>query len=333
VHEEIDLIEEVARIYGYNNIERPLPKATSPQIPHDPAYLFETELRRRLVALGLQEWITCDLISPKLADLVPEIVLSRSHLLQTLHSKSEEYSVLRPSLLPGLLQVVRKNFDQKNQTLRAFELGRIHFLQEQKPVEFPMIALLLTGKEAPHHWDRKPNEADFFDLKGLLENLLDGIRVPSYTFAPSKHPSFHPTQQADLFLNSLFVGTLGQLHPTLLAKLDIKEPVYYAELNAHSIQTHRAPPPHMKPLPQFPSSERDWTLPLNPTTPLATLFEAIRSLHLPLLEHVSLLDLFQTPEKKNATFRFVYRDPSKTLSFEEVEAAHAHLMSSVTSKL
>jgi phenylalanyl-tRNA synthetase beta chain len=323
--EEIDLVEEAARLYGYNNIDRPLPRATSPQLPHDPSYLFETELRRRLAALGLQEVLNCDLISSKLATIAQELSHSKSVLLQTLHSKSEEYSILRPSLLPGVLHSIRLNLDQRNQNLPIFELGRIHFLQKEQPIEIPMMAIALTGKESPHHWDQKPSDADFYTLKGLVENLLQGLRISPFTFTSSEHPAFHPSRQANLFINSFCIGTIGEIHPQLLEKFDIKQRVYYAEINAQSLQSHQAPPPRMIPLPQFPSSERDWTIPLPPKTFLSTLTDAIRSASVPLLEKFELIDLFTKNDKHNATFRFTYRDLTKTISSAEVDAAHEHL--------
>ena len=333
LQEEIDLVEEVARLYGYNNIEKPFPKVTTPKIPHDKDYLFETELRRRLVSLGLQEFLTCDLISPKLADIAQEFSLAKTTLLKTLHSKSEDYSILRPSLLPGLLQVVRSNLDQKNQTFSAFELGRIHFLEENRPVEFLMAAIVLTGKESPHHWDRKPNSVDFFDLKGLVENLLQGLRIHAYTISPSEHLTFHPGRQANLFIGNLCIGCLGELHPSLLAKHDIKQRVYYAELNTRYLEQHCKPIPKMIPLPQFPSSERDWTLSLDPKATISSLFEAIESTKPPLLEAFELIDLYRAPDKNNVTFRFTYRDLSKTVSFEEVEETHNRFLQQVSKKL
>ncbi len=329
---EIDLIEEVARIYGYNNIDRPLPLATTPQIPHDPAHLFEVEMRRRLIGLGLQEFLTCDLISPKAVATLDEFSTEKNRFLQTLHSKSEEYSVLRPSLLPGLLQTVRTNLDQKNANLSVFELGRIHFLEQDKPVEFPMAAILLTGKENPKHWDRKPAEVDFFDLKGAVENLLNGLRIPTVTFVPGTHPTFHPGRQADLKVQDIQIGSIGEVHPGLLAKFDIKQKVYYAELNAERLLALQAPEAKMKPLGLFPASERDWTLPLNPKTNISTIFDAIKSVPVPLLEQFQLIDLYSSGQTFNVTFRFVYRDRNKTVSFEEVEAAHGKLVEEVLAK-
>ncbi len=330
--EEVDLIEEVARIYGYNHIERPLPKITTAEIPHDPNYLFETKLRHSLVGLGLTEFLTCDLISPKLAQIAQELSHSKNTLLQTLHSKSEEYSILRPSLLPGLLQVISSNLDHKNNQLAAFEIGRIHFQQDGKPIEFPMSAILLTGKEFPLHWDRKPSDVDFYDLKGLVENLLQALRISSYEFSHSEHPTFHPGRQANLTVNGLCIGSIGELHPALLAKLDIKQKVYYAELNAEELQKLQGPSPKMKPLSQFPSSMRDWTVPLSLKTSIASLVQLIQTISPALLEKFEVIDLYRGEEKTNATLRFTYRDQTKTVSFEEVESAHAKLIEEVLAK-
>ncbi|HEY4254983.1 MAG TPA: phenylalanine--tRNA ligase subunit beta [Chlamydiales bacterium] len=333
ISEEIDLVEEVARIYGYNHIERHTPRVTTSSLPHDPEYLFEKELRTRLVALGLQEFLTCDLISPKLALVAQELSHKKTVLLETKHSKSEEYSILRPSLLPNLLQVARLNFDQKNHSLNAFELGRIHFMQEGAPVEIPMVAILCSGKKTPPHWGQKGEEVDFFDLKGLVENWLETLRVRGALFTASNHPTFHPHRQANVSIGDLAFGSLGEVHPRVLSALGIDTKVYYAEFNAEHLRPFAASVSKMIPLSQFPSSERDWTVPLEPKAPVSFLLEAIEALKSSLLEQVSIIDLYATEEKRNVTLRFVYRDRMKTVSFEEVEAAHTHLVQAVSRKL
>ncbi len=330
--EEIDLIEEVARIYGYNNIDKKTPVCTTSHIPNDPNYMFEREVRRRLAAQDLQEIITCNLISPKLAALLPS-----GDLLKVLHSKSEDYSILRSSLLPSLLEVVKTNLDQKNPALSAFETGRIHIKQNDTPVEIPMLGIVLYGKGRPPHWDRKPSDVDFYDLKGVLETLFDAISISGISFQPSSHSCFHPNRQADLHTDGLLIGSLGEVHPLLLAKMDIKQRVYYAELNlAYLIKNQKA---HLRcqPLPLYPSTERDWTLPLPQGLQYETLFEIIRSFQSPLFEKAELIDLYlmqqETQTQHNATIRFTYRDPLKTISFEEADALHEKLMAHVLKSL
>ena len=328
--QEIDLIEEVARIYGYNNIEKKTPICTTSHMPDDPFYSFECEVRRRMIAQELQEIITCNLISPKLSELLPQVPM-----LKVLHSKSEDFSILRASLLPSHLDVVRMNLDQKNAALSAFEMGRIHLKQGDGIVEIPMLGIVFYGKTRPHHWDRKPTDLDFYDLKGSIETLSAALKA-AVTFQSSSHQSFHPGRQADMHSNGLVIGSLGEVHPQLLARLDIKQRVFFAEINlAHLLRLYRA---HVRcqPLPSFPSTERDWTLPLPLDLPCTTLFEQIQSFHSPLFEKAELIDLYVKPDdplQRNATIRFTYRDPLKTISFEEAEAVHAKLMDHVSQKL
>jgi phenylalanyl-tRNA synthetase beta chain len=349
IAEEIDLVEEVARIYGYNHIEKPTARCSTSHIPHDPAYLFEKEVRERLVGFGLQEFLNSDLISKKLAEYALEWVRPGASLLAAIHAKTEEYSVLRPSLLPGLLQSVNRNCNYRNHALAAFEIGRIHFLQNGQLVEEPMAALILTGKAGPSDWSRKTSNADFFDLKGYLENLFEAMRIPAPVYQPSAHPTFHPGRQADIYCGSLLIGSFGEIHPSLLESTDIKQRILYAETNLHLLMQQPRPQARMKPLSPFPSSERDWTVSLPVSTLIETLFDQIRSASTLLLEKAELIDLY-VPEPghgersgkkevlpngpyKNATFRFTYRDPLKTISFEEVENAHTKLISRLQNSL
>jgi phenylalanyl-tRNA synthetase beta chain len=332
VSEEIDLVEEAARIYGYNNIEKGISRFTASQIPSDPAHLFEREYRSRCIGLGLQEFLTSDLISPKLADLALEFAGPQVSLLKAIHAKTEEYSILRPSLLPGLLQAAKGNIDQKNLNLAAFEIGRIHFLQKGEPVEIPMGAFLLSGKSSPAHWSSKAEEACFYNLKGILETLFEGLKISGVSFEPSQHLSFHPGRQANIHCDSLIIGSLGEVHPALLAKLDIKQRILFAEIHLEHLRKLHKPKTQMAPIPQFPSSERDWTVSLSPKTLIETLFDAIHAIRSPLLEKVELIDLYQPEgeQRKNATLRFTYRDLLKTISAEEVEAEHAKILGSVS---
>lgn len=326
LHEEIDLIEEIARIYGYQHIEKKRAKCTLSQVANDPLFSFENELRIHLSGLGLFEFLSCDLISPKWADLCREITPSSMEFLKAAHSKSEEYSILRTSLLPPLLQSVSRNLAQKNRTFGAFEIGRIHFSQNGKLVEIPMLAILLTGQRFTPHWSEKSPPFDFFDLKGMVETIAPA------TCLPSQHLSFHPSRQADLSQGHLQIGSLGQIHPTLLEKFGIDQPVYYAELHLTHLLQAKKGEVRVTPLAQFPSSERDLTLSLPLKMRIDSLLTSVQS---PLLEKVELIDIYhpEAASQKNITFRFTYRDRLKTVSFEEVESEHAKIIEQISKLL
>lgn len=327
--EEIDLIEEVARLYGYNHIEKSPARSSPSQIPNDPVYLFEKLVRKQMTALGLQEFLTADLISPKQSDLCIEFMTSRGiQFLKAIHAKTEEYSILRPSLLPGLLQVAKTNFDLKNHTFSAFEIGRIHFLQNGKSIEVPMLSLLFAGKSAPNHWSRKGEEVDFYTMKGAFENLFAALRLPNVSFTPSHHLSFHPGRQANIECQGLVIGSFGEIHPAILAASDIKQRVLFGEVDIeHLLRLHR---PHalFAQVPNLPSSERDWTVSLPVHMRMDSLFHCVEKHRPHILEKFELIDLYQpeTTSQKNATFRFTYRDLLKTISAEEVEIEHEKLI-------
>jgi phenylalanyl-tRNA synthetase beta chain len=336
VTEEIDCIEEVARIYGYNHIERNAPKSVPSTIAHDKAYLFEKHVRETCIAQGLQEFLTADLISPKMSELCTEIVLSKGiHLLKTLHAKTEEYSILRPSLLPGLLTTARTNLDFKNNCFRAFEIGRIHFVQKGKSIEIPMLSLLLTGDQNPVQWSVKKQESDFFSLKGIFENICKALRIADIVFVPSNHCSFHPGRQAEVRSQGLVIGTFGELHPQILAKADIKQRLLFGEFNMECLMQLANPKAQFKQVPTLPASDRDWTVTIPKQLQIATVFAAIEAHRPKLLEQFMLLAVYEKEGEthKNITLRFTYRDPIKTISYEEVEKEHTGLTQKVQSHL
>lgn len=331
INEEIDLIEEIIRLYGYNHIPKTSPVYRCGQIPHDPMYLFEKEIRKRCIGLGLQELLTADLISPKLATLAIESLRPGVEMLKTIHAKTEEYSILRPSLLPGLLQVVRYNLDQKNENLSGFELGRIHFQQNRQNVELSMLAFILTGQTGPLHWGRKPQEVDFYTLKGILENLLEGLKIKSVELVPSSHISLHPKRQMDLTFQGQIIGSFGEIHPSLLAKSDIKPRVLFAEIHLESLLKIYHPHSRYAAIAQLPASQRDWTIQIPTSTFVATVLQKIHMQASSVLEKVELIDLYEKEgsNTRNVTFRFTYRDPIQTLSFERVEAEHKKIIDPV----
>ncbi|NGX51263.1 MAG: hypothetical protein K1060chlam2_01128, partial [Chlamydiae bacterium] len=337
IHYEIDLIEEVARIYGYNSIKKREARVVNSSLPHAPIYLLENRVRRQLIGAGLQEFLTCDLISPELAELSLEKSLGEQEEIRVLQPSSVDQSILRSSLLPGMVQAVKYNFDRKNFDISAFEMGRVHFKDGEKYKERATAALLLTGKKRPHHWGVKPLEVDFFDLKGIIENVLEPFQLKELTFKSSSLESFHPGKQAQFYVNDVCLGALGEVHPSRLRLLDIEERVVFAQFDLHDLLEVKGGEKQMTPLPQFPGSERDWTITLKAEVALAQLFEAIDSLPSKLLKEWSLLDLYESEklgsERKNVTFRFLYRNDRQTVEQPQVDREHERLISEITKKI
>jgi len=337
LQQEIDLIEEAARLFGYNNIPRNRPFYTGSTLPDAPIYRLEKEARHLLLEQGLQECVTCDLISPALSQLTMEKGLAENSTIHVLHPRSIDQSTLRTSLLGGLLEVVKHNLNHQVDTMAAFEVGRIHFRENQELHEASCAGMVLTGKSRPHHFDRKPQDFDFYDLKGMIENLCDLLRLSRCSFEPSHLHTLHPWRQIKIKSGETTIGVLGEIHPELLLKLDIQQRVYFAEINLHEILPLKKKGRSFSELSAFPSSERDWTLTLKENVPMSTVLQTVERTKSPYLEHFYLLDLYTSEQlgkdRKNATLRFRYRDPAKTLSFEAVEQEHQKLTHSVAEKL
>lgn len=334
---EIDLVEEVGRMFGFNNIPRPIPRHASSTVTHAPLFQFEEEVRTKLVALGLQECLTCDLISPKLAEIAVENSLDSSMQIHVLHPASIDQSILRTSLLPGLLQVVKFNIDRQNQNIAAFEVGHIHFKDKENYFGEPAAAIVLTGSTEPYHFENKPPKVDFFDLKGYVENLLASIGIENAFFETSHLHNFHPGRQARVMVGDVIVGALGEVHPEHLRTLAIDQRVYYAELNLHDLLNLKKNEIRAVKINQFPGSERDWTVTMEEKMPIGKVLSEIRSFPSALVEHVFLLDLYKSDkigkDRKNATFRIQYRDPTKTIEYKEVEDEHKRLLQFIAEKL
>jgi len=339
LQQEIDLIEEIGRVYGLEHIPRRSAYYTTSSIPPTPNHVAESHVRNSLVSLGLQECLTCNLISPKFAHLAEEVTLrDKEHFIHVLHSKSIDQSVLRPSLLPGLLQVCKHNLSHQIGSAALFEVGKVYFQNKGNPQEHVAAAILLMGERRPHHWATKPLAFDFFDLKGYIEDLFFSLHLPEARWTDSNFHSFHPNRQAHIEVQGIKVGAAGELFPPHLRALGIKGRVLFAEFHLRDLFSMRLLP-QATDLALYPSIQRDWTLSLPDEFPLGTLLETIESMRqqIPELESAILLDLYKSDQigkdRKHATLRFIYRSREKTLELDEVENIHEKFLNEVKNTL
>ena len=337
IEEEIDLIEEIARIYGYNNINLSKKRIIPSSLPPAPLFLVEQKMRTLLLREGLQEFLTCDLISPKLSQLFLEQALPEEEQIQVLHPSSVDQSVLRSSLLPGLLAATKKNFDHQCFDISAFEIGRIHFKEKGHFKEQLTAAIILTGHQAPHSWNQHSKKVDFFDLKGIIENVLENYGIKKTSFVPSNLQSFHPYKQALIQSHEIQIGILGEIHPkTTRLFLNVSNPLFFAQINLHTLFELNPGFPQITPLPQFPGSDRDWTFTLNKDISIQSILDVVVHIPSKLLKQVFLLDIYEDEKmentEQNITLRFIYRDDKKTLVQKQVEKEHHRLIELIAKK-
>jgi phenylalanyl-tRNA synthetase beta chain len=334
LREPIDLVEEVARLYGYDNLLRREHAVHLGTLPPDPIYRGLERIREACVAQGLQEFLTCALISPQQAELV-------SHPLQVrvTNPASEEHSVLRPSLLPGLIATLQTNQAHREGSVAGFELGRVHLRSpDGRYVEPWSAGVILCGFQSNSSWSNSPAEWDFFSGKGLIEGWAQSLGLKgSWSLKPSSHPLLHPHRQALLFWDGHEVGRLGELHPKVVKDLDLRGRPIVAELALeHWIMALQAPDSKLKAPPEFPSTERDCTLALPKKLSVSVVEEAIAKSKSHHLEGWSLTTIYDDPRDsatRHVTWRFVYRDPHRTLTGAEVDSAQAELVEKLVSAL
>ncbi len=337
VSQEIDLIEEVARIYGYDNIKSEPPRYSTSTLNHSPLYLLEKEIRQRLIQRGLQEFLTCDLIGPTLLGLVQDSSMPPEAFIHVKNPTSIEQSMLRTSLLPNLLEVAKYNFDRQNTDLAGFELGRVYFKSLEQYKEQPVVGIVLMGKSSPVYWGEKVPGVDFYTIKGIVEIFLREMGITGIDYRPREIANLHPGRQASLFVGDLEVGSIGEVHPDLLKRLDLPQRVYFAEINLQDLQEVRPKEHKTKELPIYPGSDRDWTITLDDRLPMQKVNLLIKGAQSALLEKFYLIDIYRNdklgPHGINATFRFCYRDRKKTVSQEDVDGEHSRILVKVQEQL
>lgn len=327
INQEIDLVEEVARLYGYDNIfekKRPTYYQGS-KIPDNFFYLFEKKIRSALLKEGLQELLTCDLITEKEANLVAFDSSKRRSLIKILNPANDQ-SVLRPTLLPNMLHVVKYNSDHEKSSLSGFEVGRIHFKIKETYHEPLSACIVMTGQRDPYHFETKSKPVDFLDLKGVLENFFESLKIENVSFERCENENFHPGQSAKITCGNYELGQMGQVHPELLKKCDIDQKVFFVELNVDELSQVVKKDLKMAPLALYPATTRDWTITVKDELAIGRIFEAVRKMDSKILESLCLLDIYKNEklgsETKNVTLRFVYRSTHGTISFAECEEEH-----------
>jgi phenylalanyl-tRNA synthetase beta chain len=338
VTEEIDLIEDIGKLTGFapeTNGKRV--KIAPTHMPDHPLFVCEQKTRRLLTLLNLQEFLTCDLISPALCDLVADQPVPRHSIISVLNPISADQSILRPSLFPGLVDCLRRNIDFGTKSIAAFEAGTAHLRNEGKFTERLVAGVLLSGKRTPDHFTEQTPDFDFFDIKGILESFVQALGISELCVRSSAIPLFHTGRQAVVSCGGQQVGMLGEIHPKILASLDIRQRVYFMELDVQDLFAHAGAVASCKALAAFPSMERDWTLTVPESLSFQELLDTVVDHRTPIVEDVVLKSIFRHERvgegKKNVTLRMVFREMTRTLTQAEVDEAFSTIVRAVSQRL
>jgi phenylalanyl-tRNA synthetase beta chain len=331
---EVDLIEEVARLYGVDRIPSTPPRGALGSNEYDAKHDEYAEARRILTGLGLYEAQGQTLISDTAAGL-----MAGSGVVALANPLSSDMNVLRPALLPGLLDALRHNLSRRTDSVSLFEIGRVFTRKGQAISEQRHLAIAITGPRASVFWAGAERDArvDGWDLKGILEEFFEQIGLKGCSFATAKTEDRMFLEFADVNLGKLHLGRVGQLSPLLLKQYDLRDPVWLAELDLDMILYRRSTAKTFKTLPAFPSIRRDVAMLVQVSATHDEVLQAVKQAKPAFLETVELFDVFRGKNvpagSKSMAYAFTYRNPERTLTDSEVNEAHGRVLEALRQKL
>lgn len=330
---EEDLIEEVARVYGYDALPTTMPDSGATMQSYTETRIPQSRLQDILTCRGYQEAITYSFIDPE----IQRLISPDESPIELENPISADMSVMRTSLWPGLLQAAIRNLNRQQNTVKFFEFG-LKFLGQVADIKQERyLSGLITGNALPEQWGEKGRSVDFFDLKGDVEALLATIsEKDSFSFKAEEYSALQPGQTAGIY-NSKGekIGILGALHPSIESSLGVNQKVFVFELAAKCFENARIP--RFESLSKFPEIRRDIALVLDEDITVSQLESVVREASSELLTNFQLFDVYQgkgiDSGRKSVAFGLTFQDQSRTLEEADVEGAMAPILSAVEKQL
>jgi len=328
---EEDLMEEVARLIGYDRIPTTLPKGSQTQGRRTPEQEFRRRLRMVLAQSGMDEVMTYTFTRPKAdADWGSE-----KNTIPLMNPLREELSVMRTSLVPGLLDVAAKNVARRNTDICIFEIGNTYWGEERPLQKLPReelkVAGLAVGKTG-RHWMAKPVNYDFYYLKGILEEIGAEFGLKFEYRIAKDRPLLHPGRSADIYLHNACVGFLGEMHPSEEKDWGLEGVVLF-ELDLTSLFARIRNTIRAQSIPRFPAIQRDLAVVVDIRTSADAVMSKIRKLGGELLQHVEIFDVYTgTPipdNRKSLAFSLRYQSLDRTLTDDEVNLLNSRILEGI----
>jgi phenylalanyl-tRNA synthetase beta chain len=332
--EEIDLIEEIARLAGYDQIPATMPRFRMEPMRQKPGLELAARLRERLTALGFLETISTNFEDPRRLDRLGLAADDpRRQAVRLANPLSENESILRTCLLPKLLACLQMNRGRgASEAVRIYELNAVF---EPAADELPRQRTMLSGLMAPDQdkslWPRGCAADGFFDVKGVAEQILAVVGFPGGRLEPdpAPEPFLHPGKAARLVMGSAAAGSLGELHPRLAEELELKTRVFLFDLQFDMLVAHAGHVPKARPVSKFPPTLRDIALAVDEQVTMDDIIRSARKLKSPVLESLTVFDVFRggglPAGKKSMAFHVKYQSLDRTLTDEEVNGEHQRL--------
>ncbi|MGI6225790.1 MAG: phenylalanine--tRNA ligase subunit beta [Peptococcales bacterium] len=330
-----DLIEEVARMYGYDKIPTTLPFGASSKGQKTPEQKLRDKILEIMVAKGLNEVINFSFINNNHFEklLLPKDDLRRL-AIPILNPLSEEQGYMRTTLVPGLLETLRRNINRRNENLGIFELGKVYLPQgfpdkSSLPQEKWTLGIAIRGI-LESNWQDKGKTVDFYYLKGILENLLQELRITNISFKPCQDsPIYHPGRSAYVYIGDEVLGIIGELHPQVADNYDLLPRNYLAELDLELLINNGQGTITFQQLPKYPAVHRDLALVVKEEISASQLFAEIKKAGGRLLQDIFIFDVYQGNQiaagHKSIAFSLTFQAEDRTLTDKEINEIHQNI--------
>jgi len=323
---EADLIEEVARFYGYQRIPVALAPGTGAGIP-SPSFQCEEAIRRILLGLGYSEAVSLSFMDRAVSSDFPGLSSAAVSIRNPLTSETE---LLRTSVIPALVGAARENFNRDCRSIRLYELGKRFISGERGPMELKSLGILGAGSFAGYNWRHSSEDYDFYHLKGAVIALLQGLKSDRVEILPTADIDWlNPADSASLQLGGLRMGVLGSLSPLLCERWKLNTSVYVAEIYLSELMPHLFRTRDFEPLPRYPGVERDLSIVIARGEPYREIEAAVAGLELPELAEMTLMDVYEGRQipagKVGMLIRFRFLDREATLTVDRVQGFSDHI--------
>ena len=335
---EDDLVEEVARVWGYDKIPSTLPSGTLALTRRPRHMIAQDTVRRVLTGAGCQEAVSLSLIDPvhlRHLELSPD----DARVVALQNPLAADRSVLRPTLLFGLLEAVATNVRRQAADVGLFEIGRVFEGRGAGalPREETRVGLVLTGLRAPRAWYATRARVDVFDAKGAVEGIVEALGRREVGTEPATVPYLEDGRAVSISVGGTLVGVLGELHPDVQKAFDLPAPVFVAELSLDAIEALPSRAIQYRPLARYPGVQRDLAIVVSADVPSADVSRAIEAVRPPWLRRVALFDVYEGaqvgPGRKSLAYGLLYQADDRTLTDADVNRAHAEVVEQLRTAL
>ena len=335
---DADISEEIARMHSYDKIESHNPDL--PLVQGRQAVIDDVceEIEDYLVAAGLNEVMTYSFINPNSFDkILLDEADSRRGAIELMNPLSDEFKVMRTSMLPGMLNTAAYNQARQAESVKIFEIGKVFLPKalplKELPEEKPVLCAVLAGRRSSLNWTETKDEVDFYDMKGAVEGLLENLQIAGAKYVPVAQPYLHPGKSCAVEYEGRVIGWFGELHPTVAGNYGLNGSVCVLELEVEPLVASASHVPQFVHLPKYPATSRDIAVVVPLEVAMEELEAVIRANAGRLLKQVKVFDVYTGKQVeagyKSMAFNLTFQADDRTLTDEEIDAVIKNVVEKV----